>query len=109
MKAGEIILIPFPFAEMTKRKVRPSVVISLTKDKHKDIIVSAISSVLPEKTNDNEMILEPSSVNKLRTVSVLKVDRIVTLKKEDMIARLGKLNEAELATFKRKFKNLIDT
>ncbi|MEO5571574.1 MAG: type II toxin-antitoxin system PemK/MazF family toxin [Bacteroidia bacterium] len=108
MKTGDIILVPFPFAEMTNRKVRPAVIIGFTKDKHKDVIVSAISSVLPEKKTENEIFLEPTAANKLRSRSVLKVDRIVTLKKEDIIVRLGKLTESELATFKRKFKNLID-
>ena len=33
MKIGEIILILFPFAEMTNKKVRPAVVITETADK----------------------------------------------------------------------------
>ena len=36
MKIGEIILIPFPFAEFTNKKVRPAVVVCETKDKFKD-------------------------------------------------------------------------
>lgn len=41
MKTGDIILIPFPFAEITHVKVRPAVVIAITKDKYKDVVVSA--------------------------------------------------------------------
>jgi len=106
MKTGDIILIPFPFAQLTNVKVRPAVVIAQTKDKYKDIIVAAISSVIPKTITKNEIIIEPNETNKLRTKSVIKVDRIVTLKKEDMIAPLGKLSEAELTTFKNIFKNL---
>ena len=82
MKTGDIIFIPFPFAELTNKKVRPAVVIAQTKDKYKDVIVAAISSVIPERTNGNEIIIEPSQINKLRAKSVIKVDRIVTLKKK---------------------------
>ena len=39
MKTGEIVLIPFPFSDFTNRKVRPAVVISETKDIHKDVIL----------------------------------------------------------------------
>ena len=108
MRAGDIILIPFPFAELTNKKVRPSVVIAETKDKYHDVIVFAISSVVSAKISANEIVIEPSSVNKLRSKSVIKVDRIVTVKREDMIAPLGKLTESELVVFKQKFKALIE-
>lgn len=36
----------------------------------------------------------------LRVQSVLKVDRIVTLKREDKIADLGNLSKSELSEFK---------
>jgi hypothetical protein len=49
MRIGEIILIPFPFSELNKTKVRPAVVITETKDKYQDLVVSAISSVVPKK------------------------------------------------------------
>ena len=96
MKTGDLILIPFPFAELTNRKIRPAVVIATTKDKFRDLIVAAISSVIPQKLSENEILLEPDKTNKLRVKSVIKVDRIGTLKKEDKIAELGKLSEREL-------------
>ena len=44
MSTGDIVLIPFPFAELTHVKARPAVVIAETADAYKDIIVAAISS-----------------------------------------------------------------
>ena len=108
MRTGDIILIPFPFAELTNKKVRPSVVIAETKDKYRDIIVSAISSVVSQNTTENEIIIEPSSINTLRAKSVIKVDRIVTVKRKDMIGPLGKLTESELVIFKQKFQKLVE-
>ena len=93
MKTGNIILVPFPFSELTNIKVRPAVVISTTKDKYEDVIVSAISSVIPDSISANEIIIESNSINNLRVKSVLKVDRIVTIKKESVIAMIGSLSE----------------
>ncbi len=107
MKTGDIILIPFPFAELTDRKIRPATVIAVTKDKYQDILVAAISSVVPDKISENEMILKPTTINKLRAMSVLKIDRIVTVKRQNLVARLGKLTDAELILFKKKFRNLV--
>ncbi|MEJ7700646.1 MAG: hypothetical protein WKF71_13510 [Pyrinomonadaceae bacterium] len=39
MKTGDIILIPFPFAELTNKKVRPAVVVCETKDVYKDLVL----------------------------------------------------------------------
>ena len=108
MKTGDIILIPFPFAEYTNRKIRPSVLICLTKDKYKDLVVAAISSVVPPRLNENDILINPDEKNNLRAKSVIKVDRIVTVKAEDMIANIGELKKYDLAEFKRKFKKLID-
>jgi len=74
MKTGDIVLIPFPFAELTNKKVRPAVVIC------------AISSVVPSQLSKNEMKLPSNEITGLRVPSILKMDRIVTAKREDVIA-----------------------
>jgi mRNA interferase MazF len=101
MRIGDIILIPFPFAELTNKKVRPAVIITETGDKYKDLVVSAISSVVPSKISTREILLKPNKINNLRSDSIIKVDRIVTLKRADKISDLGKLSSKELTEFKR--------
>jgi len=108
MKPGDIILVPFPFAELTNRKVRPSVVVCETKDKYRDVVVCAISTVVPKELNENEILVEADFINNLRATSIIKVDRIVTVKKADIIARIGELNEGHLNEFITKFKSLVD-
>jgi len=87
MKTGDIILIPFPFAELTNRKVRPATLVCETKDVYKDLVLCAISSVIPAKLSENEMLLSVDKENGLRKESVLKIDRIVTAKEQDVIAK----------------------
>lgn len=108
MIIGEIVLIPFPFSELTDVKLRPAVVITETKDKYKDLILSAISSQVPLSLSSAEIILRPDSLNGLRTSSVIKVDRIFTLKAEKVVAVIGKLSLEHLAQFKTAFRNLVD-
>jgi mRNA interferase MazF len=100
VKIGDIILVPFPFAELTNIKIRPAVVIGITDDKYTDVILSAISSVVPTKISKREIILIPNLINKLRAKSIIKCDRIITLKNENIIARLGKLSPKELGLFR---------
>lgn len=72
------------------------------------MVLCAISSVVQPPLSDNELLLSPGPGNGLRKTSVLKIDRIVTAKKSDIITRLGKLGNADLASFKLKFKGLVD-
>ncbi len=108
MKTGDIVLLPFPFAELTNKKVRPATVVCETKDSYKDLVLCVISSVVPPKLTAHEILLTPDKQNGLRKDSVLKIDRIVTAKKHDVIARIGKLSGATLNDFKTVFKKLVD-
>ncbi|MGF7139763.1 type II toxin-antitoxin system PemK/MazF family toxin [Roseimarinus sediminis] len=108
MRTGDIILIPFPFAESNRVKARPAVLISKTADLCMDFVLAAISCVIPKQLSRNEMIIYPDSINNLRAVSVIKIDRIVTLKANSVIARLGQLKKDELIVFKRKFRELVE-
>ena len=108
MQTGSILLVPFPFAELTKRKVRPSVLICRIKGKYSDLVIAAISSVVPEGLTDYEMLLQPTAKNGLRKTSVVKIDRIVTMRSSDLIAHIGELDDTDLVLFKQKFKELVD-
>ncbi|MDX9769966.1 MAG: type II toxin-antitoxin system PemK/MazF family toxin [Tenuifilaceae bacterium] len=107
MKFGQIVLVPFPFAEHTHRKVRPAVVITETTDKYKDLVVSAISSVVPSNLSDREIFIESSPNNRLRVNSIVKVDRIITLKRDDIIAQLGLLSDNECELFRATLMEMI--
>lgn len=108
MICGDIILIQFPFSDLSARKLRPALVVTETKDAHNDIVICAISSVVPIELSDRELLIKSSTVNKLRADSIIKVDRLATLKKTDVKARLGKLNRKELSLFRVEFCKLPD-
>ena len=50
-KQGDILLIPFPFTDLSSTKQRPVLVLSNTKynESNQDIVVAAITSNLTEK------------------------------------------------------------
>ena len=108
MKTGDIVLIPFPFSELTQVKLRPAVVITETKDKYKDLVLSAISSQVHVSASTAEIIVKPDSLNGLRSVSVVKVDRIFTLKSKKVVATIGRLSLNHENEFKKAFKALVD-
>lgn len=107
MKLGDIVLLPFPFAEFTNRKVRPAVVVCETNDKYKDIVVCAISSIVPSNIGKFEILILPDKENNLRAESIIKVDRIVTAKSDSVLVTLGQLNPTQIEHFTTLFRDLV--
>jgi mRNA interferase MazF len=104
---GDIVLVPFPFAEQIGAKVRPAVVVCQTRDAYRDVVLCAISSVIPSSLTSHEFFVQPDAHNNLRAASVVKVDRIVTAKQHDILIKLGSLSHAETDVFKETFRNLV--
>jgi mRNA interferase MazF len=89
MKKGDIVLLPFPFADSNYRKVRPALVLGKTVDEFEDVIVCAISSTVPKEKSTSDVIVNPSSLNKLRVQSCIKTDRIATVRVNQIVMELG--------------------
>jgi mRNA interferase MazF len=108
MQTGDVILIPFPFSDFNQAKLRPAVLICETSDEYKDLVLAAITSVLHYPLFSNEILLRASEVNGLRVDSILRCDRIMTLKSETACFKIGQLEEDDLEAFKLVFKNLVE-
>jgi hypothetical protein len=72
------------------------------------LVLCAISSSLPDILSENDIILEPDHSNVLRKTSVLKTDRIVTLKSASVVAVIGTISNEKWIYFREAFKSLVD-
>ena len=87
MTKGDIVLVPFPFTDLTGSKLRPALVLAVNMN---DIIVAFVSSQLSLKSEYNVRI-SPNNYNGLKTTSVIKVSKIATLEKKIIQGKLGYL------------------
>src|SRR3989338_279226 len=90
LKRGVIVLVPFPFTDLTVIKLRPVLVISCYRQ---DIIVVAVSSVVVNYDKKTDIIIQSSdacfSRTGLKQSSVIKCAKIATLDKAIVIGVLG--------------------
>jgi mRNA interferase MazF len=105
---GKIVLIPFPFTDLTSTKLRPALVLY---ENEKDVVVAFISSRI-EKTGPTDIVIDKThpefKQTGLKVESVLKIDKIATLSKELIIGEIGEvgpkvkkeINDKILKTFK---------
>ncbi len=95
---GTLVLVPFPFIDLSTFKVRPAVVISGDTIHIDDAIVLFVTSKNVHPALDTDYILEEEhpdfAKTKLKTTSTFRAHKLVTLKKSMIIGRLGSLTSS---------------
>lgn len=91
---GKIVLIPFPFTDLTIAKLRPALVIHEGK---RDVVVTFISSRIPTEASATDVLITSKHPafrkTGLKTDSVIKLDKIATVLKELIVGELGEIDE----------------
>ena len=91
---GKIVLLPFPFTDLTKAKLRPALVFLESKD---DVVVCFISSKIDKTLSDTDILLSTKhkefELSGLKVDSVIKLDKIATILKELIIGEIGCIGE----------------
>lgn len=95
-KSGNVILVPFPFTDLTAVKQRPAVILSSSQfnRKHKDVIVAAITSHLSGKRADDEYLLntQEQKFAGLPQSSIVKLGKIVTIDQSLIRKSIGNIS-----------------
>ena len=100
MIKGDIVLIPFPFTDLSDSKIRPALVLYVGQY---DVTVSFISTKLYWKS-EVDLILIPNEANGLKKEFLVKLSKIATL---DIGLIQGKLGNIQYDDFVELDKNLI--
>jgi len=88
---GKIVLITFPFTDLTATKVRPALVLM---ENNNDVTVVFVSSRITKATSKDVLIKQDHSEFKqtgLKVDSFLKTEKIATLSKKLVIGELGQV------------------
>jgi mRNA interferase MazF len=92
---GDVVLVPFPFTDLTTTKQRPALVISpdrlnATRD---DVVLVAITSQLPAAVAEDECLLSVADLpgTGLLKPSVLKLGKMVTIHQGLVRRKVGAL------------------
>lgn len=97
---GTVVLVPFPFTDLTASKVRPALVVSRS-GKGSDVIVCFISSKLARLRN--AVRIDPTLQNGLKVPSIVRFDKIATLDRDIVLGELGRIDRAWLRKHRTMF------
>jgi mRNA interferase MazF len=92
---GDVVLVPFPFTDLTTQKRRPALVISSEKfnTSSADVILVGITSQIPRDLAQSDYRLTPDEQQKagLPRLSMVKSAKVVTLNQALIRRMLGRL------------------
>jgi len=90
----DIVLIPFPYSDLSQHKKRPVVVISGKEynERNSDLICCAITSNPRDYANSIEISKRDLDSGNLKYDSKIKPNKIFTLEQDKIITILGRLN-----------------
>lgn len=95
MTKYKIVLIPFPFDDLTQNKVRPAVCLTEPIGPHRHVIVAFITSRVLLTLLPSDLLIESGgqefAATGLRTTSVLRLHRLMTLSTAIIVRELGQL------------------
>lgn len=107
-KTGDIVLVYFPFTDLTSSKVRPAVVITT---KGEDVIILGIFSRIPATIQESWFVIEETAEYFLKTglkkKSVIKAEKIAVIHNSIIRKKLGSLQEDIFGIVKEKLKKTL--
>ncbi|NJR59439.1 MAG: type II toxin-antitoxin system PemK/MazF family toxin [Cyanobacteria bacterium CRU_2_1] len=105
MIKGDIVLVNFPFTDLSQTKLRPALVVWVSLNKE-EIVVCAITSQNLQTLQPEDFLVEPTdaefSQTGLRVASKIRTARVATLRRSLVFRKLG-----QLGTEQRKLLNAI--
>ena len=84
---GDIVLVAFPFTDLSGSKIRPAIVLASHK-KSVDIVVAFITSQYKRSAHFVVPIV-PTTQNGLKVASSIICDKIATLDKKVVVGKIG--------------------
>jgi mRNA interferase MazF len=112
MIKGRVVLVPFPFDDLSSTKVRPAVCLTNPVGPHRHVILAFITSQQSAETLDTDIVLESSEsdfrLTGLRVSSTLRLHRMMTVATSFIQRDLGELPPRFMTEMDNRLKKLFE-
>ena len=112
MTKHKVVLVPFPFDDLSSNKVRPAVCLTDPIGPHDHIILAFITSRIPASPLKTDLVIDAShpdfASTGLRVSSTLQLHRLMTITQTLLRRELGVLSPALQAQVDDRLRKLFD-
>ncbi len=106
---GTVVLVPFPFTDLSGDKVRPAIIVSKA-NLADDVVVAFITSQNERKVQPTDVSIKTTdtdfNLTGLKTNSIIRVQKLATLNKQVVLGELGTLPSVVVKKIDQKLKVL---
>ncbi len=102
-KVADIVLVPFPFSDLSKNKVRPALLLAHDKE---DYTLVFITSLKPKGSLYIEVI--PNKNNNLKMISFVRYTKLASLDSAIVIGKIGSFLQKDFDVVKQKIKQYLE-
>lgn len=100
MRAGDVVLVRFPQADLQTGKLRPALVVAIVPGQHADVVLALISSRVYQAIPEFDEIIDPSDedfkATGLKVRSIVRLARLATVEPSIINAHLGVISAERL-------------
>ena len=108
----KIVLVPFPFDDLTATKVRPAVCLTDEIKPHSHIVRAFITSQVSASTSPTDFVIDKSDADfattGLKVSSTIRLHRLMTVTKSIVLRQLGELSLAQRTEIENRLRKLFD-
>jgi mRNA interferase MazF len=105
-----VVLVPFPFDDLSGQKVRPAVCLTDAVGTHRHVVLAFISSTVPTTLEPTDILLTPGTpdfaATGLRMHSTLRLHRMVTVSTAIIRRQMGRLTPGVQAQVLQRLRTL---
>ena len=106
---GDVVLVPFPYSDLSNLKVRPAVVLSNAafNARGEDVIVCGMTSNLSDAAHTFLVGADDLASGRLAAPSRVKASKLATLKKTIIRGKVARLNDDTIARVLREVRSVV--
>lgn len=109
---NKIVLVPFPFDDLSSIKVRPAVCLTNEIKPHGHIILAFITSQVSQYPSDTDFVIDSNAVDFLQTglkvSSTVRLHRLMTVSKIIIKRELGELSQSQQTEIEDRLRKLFE-
>jgi mRNA interferase MazF len=108
--SGKVVLVPFPFDDLSGTKVRPALCLAEPIGPHRHVVVAFITSRVQTTALDTDVSVRPQDQDfartGLRAPSTICLHRLMTIAGSSVLRELGALSDSRLAEIRLRLRRL---
>ena len=105
-----VVLVPFPFDDLSGQKVRPAVCLTDAIGTHRHVVLAFITSTIPPRPEPTDILLTPAmsafAQTGLRVPSALRLHRMITVSATIIRRQLGTLAPAIQSDVRQRLRTM---